>query len=180
MSRKTKAARRFNISKLQHKDNIKVTRNNHTSMNMNKTISSHSNSIDGSWNMDCVGIEEQTIDYARLLSGQHALTHLHINLFHHFPDVIVVRSSICLIGTDSEIRAPYRHIYTLNVMVTSPGVARGVWGCHHGSPKRTAASSLLLPTFIGHYYVFMILYLYPENYSRVLHAYKCSILAGLP
>ena len=65
------------------------------------------------------------------------------------------------------------------VMVTSPAspVASGaaIMTAQNGQPRCDCCCL----TFIGHYYVFMILYLYTENYYRVLHAYHCSIHAGL-
>ena len=65
------------------------------------------------------------------------------------------------------------------LIVTSPAspVASGVaiMTAQNGQPRRDCCC----PTFIGHNDVFKILYLYTENYNRVLHAYQCSIHADL-
>ena len=51
----------------------------------------------------------------------------------------------------------------------------GIMAAQNGQPRRDCCCL----TFIGHCYVFMILYLYTENYNRVLHAYRCRpVLAG--
>ena len=64
--------------------------------------------------------------------------------------------------------------YEVGASPVASGVA--IMTAQNGQPRRDCCSL----TFIGHYYVFMILYLYTENYNHVLHAYQCSIHAGLP